>query len=87
MPHSVLSRLLAWFSETLPSSKTAELNEDSELLDSRLLDSVQIIDLVSYIEKEFNVAVDVAEVIPENFSNLRSIISMIERLSGSDSST
>ena len=87
MPHSVLDRLLAWFSETLPSAKSAELNEDSELLDSRLLDSVQIIDLVSYIEKEFTVSVDVAEVIPENFSNLRSIVSMIERLSGSESAT
>ena len=85
MSQPTLTRLFDWFLEVMPASKTSHLGEDTELLDSRLLDSVQIIELVAHIEKEFQVSVDVGEVVPENFSTIRAIGSMIDRLTCSES--
>ncbi len=85
MTQTTLPRLLDWFLEVVPASKTSELSEDTELLDSRLLDSVQIIELVAHIEREFQVSVDVGEVVPENFCTIRAIVSLIDRLSCNES--
>jgi len=51
-------------------------NEES-LLNSGLIDSMGIFELVSFLEKEFNMEVGDEEVIPENFETINSIVEMI----------
>jgi Phosphopantetheine attachment site. len=50
------------------------------LIDDKILDSFDIVTLVSELSEEFDVAIPVEEIIPENFNSAKSIYALIERL-------
>ena len=62
----------------------AEVNEEildydgDNLVDSGLLDSFQIIDLVEMFEEEFDIEIDAELVVIENFRTKEAIIEMLE---------
>lgn len=45
----------------------------SNFIDDGILDSFDIINLVTELDKEFNISIDGADIIPENFQSLASI--------------
>ena len=49
------------------------------LIDNHILDSFGIITLVSEIEEAFNVSIDAADMVPENFNSVDAIYAMIQR--------
>jgi len=55
--------------------------ETSEaLIDSKVLDSFDIITLISEINEEFDVKIPVDEIIPKNFNSAKALYALIERL-------
>ena len=72
--------LSTWIRAAKSAGQTQAIEADTELLDSGLLDSVQIIELVAFVEDHFNVKIDVADIVPENFGSIAKILTMIERL-------
>ena len=50
------------------------------LIDDGVLDSFDVLSLVSEINGEFGVAISVAHVTPANFNDAKSMFSLIERL-------
>jgi acyl carrier protein len=44
-----------------------------------MLDSFDIISLVSDIEENFDVAIDGAQILPENFDSIQAIINLIDK--------
>lgn len=54
------------------------------LIDSNILDSFDIIALISEINLEFGVAIPPDEIIPENFNSAEALYDLIERLSNDD---
>ncbi len=57
-----------------------ELELDSELIDSGIIDSIFILYLVSQLEENFNIEIPMEYVIAENFKSISSIIAFIESL-------
>ena len=55
----------------------AELLDTDSLLEAGLIDSTGVLELVGYLESEFQVAVADAEIIPENLDSIRTIIAYI----------
>lgn len=53
----------------------------SRLIDDKILDSFDIITLITDINEEFDIAIPAEEIIPENFNSARALFAMIERLS------
>ncbi|SDZ10243.1 Phosphopantetheine attachment site [Proteiniborus ethanoligenes] len=51
------------------------------LIDSNILDSFDIIAIISEINSEFDVAIPAEEIIPENFNSAKALYALIERLS------
>lgn len=51
-----------------------------DLYEEGVLDSLDMVRLVTEINREFDVAVPAEELRPENFQNVKSILAMIERL-------
>ena len=51
----------------------ADLSLDTPLLEQGLLDSIQIVQMVNFLETQFAVKVDVDDLVPENFDSLVSI--------------
>ncbi|WP_077597691.1 acyl carrier protein [Olsenella urininfantis] len=56
----------------------------SELVDARILDSFDIISIVSAVDEEFDIAIPAKEIRPENFNSAAALCSMLQRLDEED---
>ena len=50
------------------------------LIDDKILDSFDIITLITEINTEFDIAIPAEEIIPENFNSAQALWALIERL-------
>jgi len=57
------------------------LSDDSSFLDEGIIDSTGILELVSFLEEEFGIAVKDEELIPENLDSIASVARYLERKS------
>ncbi len=57
-----------------------DFTEVDDLYEEGVLDSLDMVRLVTEISQTFDVSVPPEELIPENFVNVESILAMIERL-------
>lgn len=51
----------------------------SAFIDEELLDSFDIISLISVLEEKYSITVDGLDIIPENFQNIEAIIRLINK--------
>jgi acyl carrier protein len=59
------------------SSEAADLNENVSLLETGIIDSLNLMRLVLFIEKRFQIKVSDDDLIPENFETLDSMLKLI----------
>ena len=52
----------------------------TDLVDDGILDSLDIVTLVTEIDAEFDVTIPAEEIIPENFNSANALMALIERL-------
>ena len=57
-----------------------DFNTCTTLIDDAILDSVDIVTIVAEIDAQFDVAIPVEELTPENFNSAQAIYDMIRRL-------
>jgi acyl carrier protein len=50
-----------------------DLSNDESLLETGLVDSAGIFELVGFIERTFNVEIDDADIVPENFESVNTL--------------
>ncbi len=50
------------------------------LIDSHILESLDIISLIAELEDEYDITIPAIEIIPDNFNSAERIMKMIERL-------
>ena len=55
------------------------IDESTELLTRKILDSLQIMELICFLESQFSVQIPLEELTPENFANAEMIVQMVER--------
>ena len=51
-----------------------------DLIDGKILTSFDIIQIISVIDDEYDVAIPATEIIPENFNSVEALYAMIRRL-------
>ena len=61
-----------------------DFEKEKALVTDRLLESFDIINLVSEINDEFDVKIKPADLVPENFDSVEAVWEMIERLQDED---
>lgn len=67
--------------EVLESVKSGiDFEKENDLIESGILDSFDIVTLVSKLNDEFDIEIGVSEVIPENFASAKAIYEMVKRL-------
>ena len=54
------------------------------LIDDKILDSFDIVTIISKINTEYDVAIPAEEIIPENFNSAEALYDLIERLQDED---
>ena len=66
--------------DMLKELKPEEDFGDSEaFIDEELLDSFDVITLISMIEEKYGVSVDGLDIVPENFQNIDAMIKLVEK--------
>ena len=49
------------------------LKDDTSFLDSAIIDSTGILELIAFLEESFDISIDDTEMLPENFDSLDNI--------------
>lgn len=57
-----------------------DFENTDDLVDDGILDSLDIVTLVTEINSEFDVAIPAEEIVPENFNSVEALMELIERL-------
>ena len=57
-----------------------DFENNEELIDEGILDSLDIVTLVTEINAEFDVTIPAEEIVPENFNSAKALMALIERL-------
>ena len=57
-----------------------EFNQEEQLIDDKLLDSFDVVTLVTEIGSAFDVELTAADMVPENFNSVDAMVAMIERM-------
>ncbi len=70
-------RIRTFILEKYPIARKNGLNESSPLLESGILDSLGVLDLVSFVEQEFGIMVSDDELAPENFQNIERLVAFV----------
>ena len=55
-----------------------DINQDTDLFESGAIDSMDIIELIVFIEERLNIRLDVSLLLADNFRNLTSICKLLE---------
>jgi len=59
-------------------STNIELKEDTDLLESGVIDSMDLIELVAFLEKKYDLNLDAKQMIADNFRTVNSIVRLIK---------
>lgn len=60
-----------------------DFNNSADFIKDGLLDSFDIISLVTEIEEKFDVLIDAFDIVPENFNSVEAIVNMVRKNGGS----
>jgi len=63
----------------MPGQPPDVLDDDVSLVNSGIIDSTGIMELVGFLEQEFRVTLEDAELVPENLDSVNSIVSLLRR--------
>lgn len=55
------------------------LGPDDDLLEQRIIDSLGILKLVSFLEETYGIQIGDDEIVPENFQSLTSLVNLVEQ--------
>ena len=61
-----------------PRARTQDFSNDILLLESGILDSLGILEIVNYLENEFDIIISDDDLIPENFQTISHIVKFIQ---------
>ena len=74
------ARIRRFVAETLLFSGDGfDHSDDASFLESGMIDSLGVMDLVTFVQSSFGVAVDPAEITPDNFDSVNKLAGYIRR--------
>lgn len=79
---STAGRIRSFLVSQFPLARQRAIGDDDPLLRTGILDSLGILEVVSFIEQEFAVHVDDEELVPESFESITTIARFVDRKRG-----
>jgi len=65
--------------ERFPASRRRLRNDTDPLLESGIIDSLGVLDVVAFVESTFNITVDDEDLSPDNFQSVAQMAAYVER--------
>jgi len=78
-PTDVLAKVRQFITTNFYVTDPAALKDDASLLDAGIVDSTGVLEVVTFLETEFGLAVEDAEIVPENVDSIARIAAYIGR--------
>ncbi|SEQ37121.1 Phosphopantetheine attachment site [Butyrivibrio sp. TB] len=73
------------FIEVLSGVKEdVDFENETALIDDGILDSFDILQIISALNDEYDISIPASEIIPDNFNSAESLWAMVERLQNED---
>jgi len=63
----------------VPENGRTRIDPDESLLSMGAIDSLAVLQLIAFIEKQFDVTIEDHEVIPDNFQTINRITALVEK--------
>jgi acyl carrier protein len=80
MNETVLSRVRVFIEENfLFREDVSGLSDTDSLLENGIMDSTGILELVAFLESDFEIQMSDAEIVPENLDSIAAIVAYLER--------
>ncbi|MBR3267124.1 MAG: acyl carrier protein [Oscillospiraceae bacterium] len=57
-----------------------DFESETKLIDNKILDSFDIVTLISELSNEFDITIPADKIIPENFNSAQALANMVEEL-------
>lgn len=76
-----MEELLSILSDLHPE---VDFETEEHLIDGMILDSFDIVTLISEIQEEFGVTIDASRIVPENFNSAEALFALIQELEEED---
>lgn len=58
-----------------------DYEHETKLVTNRLIDSFDVIQIISMLDDEYDISVPASQIVPENFNSAQAIYNLIQRLS------
>jgi len=75
---SIEKRVRAHIRNIFPVPEGVELDGEQSLIDAGILDSIGVLGLMTWLEREFGIFVEDHEVIPENIDGIGPLVRYVE---------
>jgi len=62
-----------------PVARKRDLNDDVPLLESGIIDSLGVLDIVGFLEQTFDVKIEDDELTPDNFASIKCMVSFVQK--------
>jgi len=62
-----------------PAARKRNLNDAVPLLESGIIDSLGVLDLVGFLEQTFDMKINDDDLTPENFGNIERMVAFVQR--------
>lgn len=72
-------KIKAFIMENFLFGNDQGLNDDTSFLDEGIIDSTGILELVSFLEEEFDISVEDDDILPENLDSIKNVVAYLER--------
>ena len=72
-------KIKAFVVENFLFGKANGLGDDSSFLDEGIIDSTGILELVSFLEEQYDFSVEDEELVPENLDSINNVVAYLER--------
>ena len=73
------SRIREFVLQKFPLARKRKVTNQDNLLESGVIDSLGVLDLVTFLQEEFSVTVEDDDLTPENFQNIERMAQFVER--------
>lgn len=84
--NEIVDRLRQYMEKNFPLFSLQDVSMSDDLIEKGIIDSLGYLEIINYVEEEFDIAVEDSEVTPENFQSIDTIASYIQnRLSRKES--
>ena len=60
-----------------------EIAEDTPLVQNGVIDSIELMQIVAFLEKQFSITIDDTEIVPQNFRNIEAMKAYLAQKTGS----